>query len=131
MESSRDATTTMLEYAPVVAAKIAMIEDGHAAGNVGAVVKEHGAAIPGRRPCVKAPTVRRVDADWDSNGEGKSISHHDAGRRRQHDKAGVGDKQCSPNLPRIVIRNINHSRSHRHNFDQARFYNHTLLRGRH
>ena len=129
-ESSRNAAAAVLEYSPVMAAKIAMIEYGDAAGNVGAVIEKYRATIPGRRPCIKAPTVSRVDSDRDSHGEGKPISHHDAGWRRENNKAGIGGKQSSPNLPWVVVRDVNYSRSNRHDLDQAGFNNHALLRRR-
>jgi len=131
MKASWDAAATMFERAPVVTAKITMIDDRHAVRNVSAVVKKHGPAIPGRRPRAETPAEASVDPNRDSRIEGKSGSPHDAGRRRRHNKARVGDKQRSPNAPRIVVGNVNYSRINRHNLDQAGFYNHTLLRGCH
>jgi hypothetical protein len=66
----------MFEDTAVVAAKIAMIVYGGAAGNVGGVVIEHGTAAPVRRPTVKAPSVVGKQPDGNADG-GKSESQTD------------------------------------------------------
>jgi hypothetical protein len=128
MKASWDAATTMIERAPVVTAKIPMIVDRHAVRNVSVAAKHHGPAVPRRRPRAETPAEARIGPNRDSRGEANSGSPHDAGRRRQLNKARIGDKQSSPDAPRIVIGNVNHSRIDRHNIDHAGIYNHTLLR---
>ena len=130
MKASWDAATTMFERAPIVTAKMPMIVDRHAVRNVCVATKKHGPAPPGRRPRAETPAETRIDPNRDSRGEAKSDSPHDAGRRRQHNKARIGDKQPPPDAPRIVIGNVNHTRIDRHNIDHAGVYNYTLLRRR-
>ncbi len=130
MKATRDAPTAMFKRAPVVTAKTAVIDDCHAARNVRAATKKYAPAVPARPPRAETPAEATKDPNRNSHGEGKSDSHHDAGRRRHHNKARVGDKQPAPDPPRIVIGNENHSWIHWHNSDHARVYNHTLLRRR-
>ena len=130
MKASGDAAATMFEHASVVTAKITVIDDRHAVRNVGAVIEEHGASAPRRRPRAETPPEAGIDTNRNSRIEGKAGSPHDTGRRGQHNKARVGDKQRPPDVPGVVIRNANHNRIDRYNLDHAGVYNHTLLRGR-
>jgi hypothetical protein len=82
----------MIERAPVVTAKITVIADRHAVRNVSVATEHHGPTIPGWRPCAETPAEASVDPNRDSWVEGKYDSPHDAGRGRQHNKAGIGDE---------------------------------------
>jgi hypothetical protein len=129
MKVSGDAASTVFKRAAVMSAKITVIANGHAVGDVGVASEHYGPAIPRGRPRSKAPTEAVIYADRDSGIEGQSDSPHNACGRRQHDKAGIGDKQRAPNIPGVVIRNENHGRIHRHDFDQAGFDHDALLGG--
>src|SRR5208282_5050351 len=130
MKTSWDAATTMFECAPVVLTKMPMIVDRPAVRNIIVATKHHGPATPGRRPRAETPAEASKDPNRDGREEAKSDSHHDAGRRWQHNKARVGDNEPSPDAPGIVIGNVNHRRIDRHNIDHAGIDNHLLLRRR-
>src|ERR1700683_1542518 len=87
MKASGDAAATMLEYASVVTAKITVIDDRHAVRNVGAVIEEHRAPAPGRRPRAETPAEAGIDTNRNSRVKGKAGSPHDTGRRGQHNEA--------------------------------------------
>jgi hypothetical protein len=130
MEAARYASATMLERAPVMTAKIAMIDHRRAARNVSVAAIEAAAAAPARAPGAKAPAVATKDANPDSHAEGKSDTHCDADRVYRGETR-VGGKQPAPDEPRIVIRNEDHSWIHRRNGDYAGFsYRHGHLRRR-
>jgi len=107
-----------------------MVVDCHAVGDVGVATVKNGPAAPARPPRVEAPTEATKNPDADSNAERQSNSQHDAHGRCYHHKARVGGKQPAPDGPRIVIGDVNHSRIHGHNCDQAGVNNYTLLRRR-
>jgi len=94
------------------------------------VVKKYRAADPCWRPRAEPPAEVSIDTNRDGC-EGNAESYHDAGWRRQHDKARIGDKQGPPNVPRIVVGNVNHSRINWHDRDHASVYDHALLCRRH
>jgi hypothetical protein len=120
----------MIERAPVVTAKMTMIVDRHTIRNVSVATEHHAPAPPAASPRAETPAEAGIDPKRDARVEAKSHSHHETGRRRQHDKARVGDNEPWPEGPRIVIGNVNHSRIDRHNRDHAGVYNHALLRRR-
>jgi hypothetical protein len=72
METSGDAAATMIERAPVMTAKIAMIDDRRAARNVSAAAKKHAAATPVSPPRAEAPAEAAKHPNPDSHAEGKS-----------------------------------------------------------
>src|SRR5271170_3445390 len=128
--ASRHAATTMFEHAAVVTAKVTVIDDRHAVRNVGAVIEKYGSTVPGRSPSAETPAKAGIHANRDSRIEGESGCPHDTRWRRQYNKAWIGDKQRSPDFPRIVVGNVNQSRIDGNNLDQTRVYYHTLLRRR-
>jgi hypothetical protein len=120
---------SMFKHTAIVAAKMAVIVDRLAVGVISAVIVEHHAAAPVRRPSAPAPTVVTIKPDRDSYREADSEPQHDAGRRREHIIARVRREQRSPHAPRIVVGNVDQSRIHRHNQDLAVVDIHALLRG--
>jgi len=120
----------MFEGAGFMSAKIAMIDNRRAVGNVGSTTKQHAATAPARAPRMETPSKAAKDPKSDSHSEANSESQRESYRRHHRIKARVGGKQPAPDAPRIVIGNVNQSRIDRHNIDHAGVYNHALLRGR-
>jgi hypothetical protein len=110
----------MVERASVMPAEIAVIDHCRAAGNVGVAAEKYATATPARAPRAKAPAEAAKDANSDSHAEGKPNTHRDAdGVDRGETR--VGRKQAAPDEPRVVIRNEDYGRIHRHNGDDAGF----------
>ncbi|HET6327351.1 MAG TPA: hypothetical protein VFG04_21900 [Planctomycetaceae bacterium] len=128
MKASRDAATAMLERASVVTAKRTMVDHGQAVRNVSAVIEKYGPTPPSWRPRRETPAEAGIEINQDSRCEGQPDVHHDAGRRRQDNKARVGNKHRAPKAPGVVIGNVNDSRIHGHNVDDAGVHHYTLLR---
>jgi hypothetical protein len=131
VKASRDAAAAMFKDSSVVAPEITMVVHRHAPREIGAVIEKDGSAPPGRSPRTESPAPVTPEANRDSGSESKSYSQHDAGRRRQQNVAGIGDKHRPPDGPRIVVGNVNHGRIDRENLNYAALCNHTLLRRRH
>ncbi len=127
--ASGDAVAAVLERASVMTAEVSVIADRYAVGDVSVAVEEYGSPVPRWRPGGEAPVKAGVNADRDSRIEGICACPHDAGRRRQHNESGIRDEQRAPDLPGIVIRNEDHSRIHRNDFDETGGYYYALLRG--
>jgi hypothetical protein len=130
MEASWDTATTMLECAPVMTAKIAMIDYGRAARNVSVAAEEHAASTPACSPRAETPSEAAKDPDADSHAEGQADTQHDADGRRYHNEARPGSNEPAPESPRVVIRNVNHSRIDRCDRDYAGVTSHGQLRRR-
>ena len=81
--SVRNAATTVLECAAVVAAEVAVVAHAVALGDIGAVVALHRARAPGSRPRAEAPTKVAIDADIDRRLKRNCRRNDDTGRRRQ------------------------------------------------
>jgi hypothetical protein len=131
MEASWDSATTMVERAPVMTAKIAVIDYRRAARNISVAAEEHAAATPARPPRAETPSEAAKNSNPDSHAEGQADTQHDADGRRYHNKAWVGGNEPAPESPRIVIGNENHSRIDWCNRDDAGVSNaHSQLRRR-
>jgi hypothetical protein len=119
-EASWYAATTVFKGAPVMTAKITVIDYRRAARNISVAAVEHAAAAPSGAPGAKSPAVAAKDANSDTHAESESDADGDADRVDRR-KARIGSKQPAPDEPGVVIRNEDDGRIHRRNGDDAGF----------
>ena len=131
MKSSWDAVTAMGERAGVVTAKMAGTYHRSATRNVRGATQGNAATDEVNSPPAEAPAEAAPGPQADRHAEADTDSHHYADRNRRHNKAGVGDKQTTPEGPGIVDGNGNQKRIDRRNHDGAFLHNHSLLGRRH
>jgi len=131
MKASRDAAATMFEGAVVVITEAAMIDDGDAIRNVGCAAERNGPSTPFGRPPGEAPSEAGKHANGDRGIKANSHCGNHADRGSSNDIAGISSDETSPDNPRVVIGDIDHSRVNGNDFNGVVDNDDLLLRRGH